>query len=80
METMLQDPVLATERTTTNRKTEKLLAEVKDMIRKAEEKTMERAKAADQVIRTHPYQVIGVAFGVALGLGLAIGLLARRKR
>jgi len=34
-----------------------------------------RAKAADRVIRDHPYQTIGIAFG----LGLLIGVLARRK-
>ena len=37
--------------------------------------TLERAKAADRVIREHPYQTIGLAFG----LGLLIGVLARRR-
>ena len=32
-------------------------------------------KAADKVIRDHPYQTIGIAFGV----GLLIGFLARRR-
>jgi ElaB/YqjD/DUF883 family membrane-anchored ribosome-binding protein len=76
METRLQDPVIASER---NPKTDKLLTEVKTMLQRAEEKTVERAKAADKAIRDHPYQSLGVAFGVAFGLGLAIGLLARRK-
>jgi len=76
MEARLQDPVITTERTP---KTEKLLAEVKEMIRLAEEKTVERAKAADKAIRSHPYQSLGVTFAVALGLGLAIGFFARRK-
>ena len=49
------------------------------MIERAEEKAVERAKAADKVIRVHPYQSIGVTFGVAFGLGLLIGMLARRK-
>jgi len=33
------------------------------------------AKATDKVIREHPYESIGVAFGV----GLLIGVLATRK-
>ena len=55
--------------------TEKLVNEIKTMIQRAEEKAVERAKAADRVIRDHPYQTIGIAFG----LGLLIGVLARRK-
>ena len=76
MEARIQEPVSTTDRTA---KTDKLLAEMKEMIRRAEEKAVERAKAADQTIRTHPYQSLGVAFAVALGLGLAVGLYARRK-
>ncbi len=76
METRLQDPVLSTERAP---KTEKMLAELKEMIKRVEEKAVEQAKAADHTIRSHPYQSLGVTFAVALGLGLAIGLLARRK-
>jgi ElaB/YqjD/DUF883 family membrane-anchored ribosome-binding protein len=45
------------------------------MIQRAEEKAVERAKAADRVIRDHPYQTIGAAFG----LGILIGVLARRR-
>jgi ElaB/YqjD/DUF883 family membrane-anchored ribosome-binding protein len=55
--------------------TEKLLSEIKAMLQRAEEKAVEQAKAADRVIREHPYQTIGLAFG----LGLLIGVLARRK-
>ena len=76
MEARIQDPVSTTDRTA---KTEKLLAEMKEMLRRAEEKAVERAKAADQTIRTHPYQSLGITFAVALGLGLAVGLYARRK-
>jgi ElaB/YqjD/DUF883 family membrane-anchored ribosome-binding protein len=45
------------------------------MFQRAEEKAVERAKAADKVIRDHPYHTIGLAFG----LGLLIGILARRR-
>ena len=55
--------------------TEKLINELKAMIQRAEETAVQRAKAADRVIRDHPYQTIGIAFGV----GLLIGVLARRK-
>ncbi len=54
---------------------EKIVEELKTMIQRAEDKAVERAKAADKVIREHPYQTIGVAFA----LGLLIGVLARRK-
>jgi ElaB/YqjD/DUF883 family membrane-anchored ribosome-binding protein len=40
-----------------------------------EEKAIAGAKATDKVIREHPYQSIGIAFGV----GLLIGVLVTRK-
>lgn len=55
--------------------TDKILAQLKAMIQQAEEKAVERAKAADRLVRDHPYQSVGLAFGV----GLLIGLLVRRK-
>ena len=36
-------------------------------------KAVEKAKAADKVIRDHPYQSIGIAFGVGVLVGLVIG-------
>ena len=38
-----------------------------------EEKTIAAAKATDKVIRDHPYESIGVAFGVGILLGVLIG-------
>jgi ElaB/YqjD/DUF883 family membrane-anchored ribosome-binding protein len=55
--------------------TERLVDDLKAVIQRAGEKAVERGKAADRVIRDHPYQTIGLAFG----LGLLIGILARRK-
>ena len=55
--------------------TERLVDNLKAVIQRAQEKAVERAKAADKVIRERPYQTIGLAFG----LGLLIGILARRK-
>ncbi len=55
--------------------TDKMLEQLKNMIQRAEEKAVERARAADRVVRAHPYETVGVAFG----LGLLIGLFARRK-
>ena len=43
--------------------------------RKLEEKAIAGAKATDKVIRAHPYESIGIAFG----LGLLIGVLITRK-
>jgi ElaB/YqjD/DUF883 family membrane-anchored ribosome-binding protein len=40
-----------------------------------EERAIDGAKAADRVIREHPYPSIGVAFGI----GLLLGLLVARK-
>ena len=61
--------------TTKNFSPEKLVDDLKAVIQRAEEKAVERAKAADKVIRTHPYQTSGIAFGV----GLLVGFLARRN-
>jgi ElaB/YqjD/DUF883 family membrane-anchored ribosome-binding protein len=41
----------------------------------AQDYAVEKAKAADEVIRDHPYQAIGVAFGI----GALIGFLMRRR-
>lgn len=41
-----------------------------------QDKTVEAAKATDKVIRSHPYESIGIAFGV----GLLIGVLVVRSR
>lgn len=40
-----------------------------------EAKAVEGAKAADRVVRDHPYESIGIAFGV----GLLIGVLVAKK-
>lgn len=47
----------------------------KATFRRLEEKTVAAAKATDHVIREHPYESIGVAFGV----GLLVGVLVARK-
>jgi len=41
-----------------------------------QERAVQGAKAADKQIRSHPYQVIGIAFGIGTLLGF---LLARRN-
>ena len=38
--------------------TERLVDELKSMVERAQEQAVERAKAADRVIRDHPYQTI----------------------
>jgi len=40
---------------------------------KLQDKTVEAAKATDHVIREHPYESIGVAFGVGLLIGVLVG-------
>jgi ElaB/YqjD/DUF883 family membrane-anchored ribosome-binding protein len=51
------------------------LASCRANLAKLNEKAIEGAKATDRVIREHPYQSIGVAFG----LGILIGVLVTRK-
>jgi ElaB/YqjD/DUF883 family membrane-anchored ribosome-binding protein len=51
------------------------LEAAKDACLRLEEKAIAGAKATDKVIREHPYQSIGVAFGV----GLLIGVLVTRR-
>jgi ElaB/YqjD/DUF883 family membrane-anchored ribosome-binding protein len=51
------------------------LASAKLACRKVEDKVAAGAKVADQTIREHPYQSIGVAFG----LGVLVGYLVTRK-
>ena len=43
--------------------------------RNLEEKAAQGARATDEVIRSHPYESLGVAFGV----GLLVGSLVTRK-
>jgi len=43
--------------------------------KRLEEKTLATAKAADHVIREHPYRTMGVAFAI----GVVIGVLVNRK-
>jgi ElaB/YqjD/DUF883 family membrane-anchored ribosome-binding protein len=38
-----------------------------------QEKTVEVAKATDKVIREHPYESVGVAFGIGLLIGVLVG-------
>jgi ElaB/YqjD/DUF883 family membrane-anchored ribosome-binding protein len=51
------------------------LDSAKETARKLQEKTIASAKATDKVIREHPYQSIGIAFGI----GIVVGLLINRK-
>ena len=51
------------------------LDSAKETGRKLQERTVASARATDKVIREHPYQSIGIAFGV----GLLIGVLVNRK-
>jgi ElaB/YqjD/DUF883 family membrane-anchored ribosome-binding protein len=70
MEARLSDPVNETRAVPT----ERLVDDFKLVIQSAEEKVRERARAADKVVRDHPYQTVGIA----VGLGVVIGALAQR--
>jgi ElaB/YqjD/DUF883 family membrane-anchored ribosome-binding protein len=51
------------------------LESCKSSLHVVEDKAIASAKAADRVIRDHPYQSIGLSFGI----GLLIGVLVTRK-
>lgn len=51
------------------------LASARAACGRLEEKAVAGARATDKVIREHPYESIGIAFGV----GLLIGVLVTRK-
>lgn len=41
--------------------------------RQLEEKAREQARSTDHLVRTHPYESIGVAFGIGLLFGAMLG-------
>jgi ElaB/YqjD/DUF883 family membrane-anchored ribosome-binding protein len=49
------------------------LSGAKDQLQKLQQQAAEKAKAADVVIRNHPYESIGAAFGVGLLIGVLVG-------
>ena len=48
----------------------------KEVFKRLQEQTVAAAKTSDKVVREHPYQAMGIAFGA----GLLIGMLAARSR
>jgi ElaB/YqjD/DUF883 family membrane-anchored ribosome-binding protein len=57
-------------------KLETAVEKAKALYERLQEKTIAAAKVADQTVREHPYQAIGIAFGV----GVLVGVLAARSR
>ncbi len=53
----------------------RLVNDFRLVTQRAGQRARESAKAANRVLRDHPYQTLGIA----LGLGLVIGALARRR-
>ncbi len=51
------------------------IEKAKEMCARLQEQTVAAGKATDKVVREHPYEAIGIAFGV----GVLIGLLAMRR-
>lgn len=51
------------------------LDQAKENCQELEKKAIRGARATDKIIRAHPYQSLGVAFG----LGLLLGVLAARE-
>jgi ElaB/YqjD/DUF883 family membrane-anchored ribosome-binding protein len=57
------------------KKLREAMESAKASVKKAEAKLSEQAKRTDKVVRSHPYESIGIAAGV----GLLVGLLLGRK-
>jgi ElaB/YqjD/DUF883 family membrane-anchored ribosome-binding protein len=51
------------------------LESAKEIASRVRDKAVEGAKAADEAVREHPYQAIGIA----LGVGALIGLVVARR-
>jgi len=51
------------------------LETAKETRERLQERAREGAKAADRMVREHPYQSVGVAFGI----GMLLGVLVNRK-
>jgi ElaB/YqjD/DUF883 family membrane-anchored ribosome-binding protein len=51
------------------------LETAKDTGRKLQQKSVESAKATDRLIREHPYETLGIAFGI----GVLVGVLINRR-
>ncbi len=49
------------------------LEKAKVTCRRLEEKTLVVAQSTDQLVRDHPYEAIGAAFGVGVLIGILIG-------
>jgi ElaB/YqjD/DUF883 family membrane-anchored ribosome-binding protein len=54
---------------------EAALEAAKETKRKLQHRAMQGAKAADKIVREHPYESIGLAFGV----GMLLGVLLNRR-
>jgi ElaB/YqjD/DUF883 family membrane-anchored ribosome-binding protein len=64
------------EKGTLRAKLEAATERAKEVGNRLKEQTVAAAKAADEVVREHPYQAVGIA----LGVGLLIGVLLARSR
>ena len=51
----------------------------KEIYGRVREKTVENVKTADEAVREHPYQAIGIALGVGAVLGLLIACRCSRS-
>ena len=49
------------------------LESAKATCERLQDKTVQAAKATDHVIREHPYESIGIAFGMGLLIGVLVG-------
>jgi len=51
----------------------------KEVFKRLQEQTVAAAKTSDKVVREHPYQAIGIAFGVGLLVGVLAATRCRRE-
>jgi len=53
-----------------------VIDKAQDLCERLQNQTAAAAKATDRVVREHPYQAVGIAFGV----GLLVGIIMARSR
>ncbi len=60
-------------------KLEAATEKAKEVCQRLQEQTVAAAKATDKVVREHPYQAVGIAFGVGLLVGVLAATRCRRE-
>ena len=55
------------------RRLETALVHMREMADHAKERAMEKARSADEIVRSHPYESVGISFALGAILGCLFG-------